>query len=175
MIMISMHVDSPFEPLVDWRRLSTKAQATLRHQGLAVTDAPDAPPLCTIVFTDDERVRELNRSFRSIDAPTDVLSFPNQNFTGCASPLSPSKSETDQSAVTLILPEEFTKDTAAYLGDIIIAVPYTQRQALAEHRTLDSELDLLVVHGMLHLLGYDHDTAEDEARMWAIQDEILNG
>jgi probable rRNA maturation factor len=64
-------------------------------------------------------------------------------------------------------------DAAPYLGDIVIAVPYSRRQAAALGRSLDDELRLLVVHGVLHLLGYDHASPEEEARMWARQDEIL--
>jgi probable rRNA maturation factor len=62
---------------------------------------------------------------------------------------------------------------ALYLGDIVIAVPYTRQQAATLGRTLRDELRLLAVHGALHLLGYDHATAEDETRMWARQDAFL--
>jgi probable rRNA maturation factor len=60
-----------------------------------------------------------------------------------------------------------------YLGDIVIACPYAARQAAALDRTLREELRLLVVHGVLHLLGYDHASAEEEAAMWARQRAIL--
>ena len=62
---------------------------------------------------------------------------------------------------------------AAYLGDILIAFPYTVRQAARHGNAVDAELRLLAVHGTLHLLGYDHDTPEAEAVMWAIQEAML--
>ena len=64
---------------------------------------------------------------------------------------------------------------AAYLGDIVIALPFTRRQAAALNRPLIDELRLLAVHGVLHLLGYDHAEPEEEAVMWAKQDAILAG
>lgn len=62
---------------------------------------------------------------------------------------------------------------ANYLGDIIIALPYTRRQAATLGRRLRDELRLLTVHGVLHLLGYDHAEPDEEASMWARQDAIL--
>src|SRR5574341_1705851 len=101
----------------------------------------------TIVLTDDARLHELNRDDLRIDAPTDVLSFP--------------ASETD--------PET----GARYIGDILISVPRAQTQADAAGHPLESELQLLVVHGVLHLLGHDHARANDKAQMWKAQTEIL--
>ena len=101
----------------------------------------------TIVLTDDVRLQELNRDYLGLDAPTDVLSFP--------------ASETD--------PET----GARYIGDILVSVPRAQAQADAAGHPLKSELQLLVVHGVLHLLGHDHAQAEEKARMWKAQAEIL--
>lgn len=101
----------------------------------------------TIVLTDDVRLTELNREYLGIDAPTDVLSFP--------------ASETD--------PETGTR----YLGDILISIPRAKSQAEAAGHPLESEVQLLVVHGMLHLLGHDHADAEEKAHMWKAQGEIL--
>jgi probable rRNA maturation factor len=64
-------------------------------------------------------------------------------------------------------------ETASYLGDILIALPYVRRQAAGLGRELKSELRLLAVHGTLHLLGYGHAEPEEEAIMWARQDAIL--
>jgi probable rRNA maturation factor len=115
----------------------------------------DPATTLTVVVTDDVHVRDLNRQFRGIDTPTDVLSFP-------ADPL-PERT-----------PDTIDEETEApYLGDLIIAYPYTQQQALEADHELDDELVLLVVHGTLHLLGYDHDSAENEADMWATQAELL--
>lgn len=101
----------------------------------------------TVVLTDDARLQQLNREYLGIDAPTDVLSFP--------------ASETD--------PET----GARYIGDLLISVPRAQAQADAAGHPLESELQLLVVHGVLHLMGYDHAQVEDKARMWKAQAEIL--
>jgi probable rRNA maturation factor len=64
-------------------------------------------------------------------------------------------------------------DEAPYLGDIAISVPMAKRQAKAGGHSLKSELQLLTVHGTLHLLGYDHEEAEEKKLMWAAQSSIL--
>jgi probable rRNA maturation factor len=101
----------------------------------------------SILLTDDARLQALNQKYLGIDAPTDVLSFP--------------ASETD--------PET----GAPYLGDILISVPRAQAQAEAAGHPLEAEVQLLVVHGVLHLLGHDHADANEKARMWKAQAEIL--
>ncbi|MBN1566164.1 MAG: rRNA maturation RNase YbeY [Anaerolineae bacterium] len=112
----------------------------------------------SLVITDDATIQQMNRQFRAVDAPTDVLSFP---------------------ADPVAVPEDVLDDDpdlAAeedYLGDLILALPYIQQQAAAEQHTLSDELTLACIHGTLHLLGYDHDSAENQAAMWAIQAELL--
>jgi probable rRNA maturation factor len=101
----------------------------------------------SVVITGDEQIRQLNHQFLGIDAPTDVLSFP--------------ADEVD--------PESGNP----YLGDILIAFPYAQAQATTAGHTIGDELQLLVVHGVLHLLGYDHGQEADRIRMWAAQAELL--
>lgn len=114
----------------------------------------------TVVITDDEAVRALNQQFRGVDAPTDILSFP--------ADLPPDLP--DDLAADLELDED---DMTPYLGDLIIAYPYTRHQAAESGHDLSDELVLLVIHGTLHLLGYDHDTPENEADMWETQAELL--
>ncbi len=99
----------------------------------------------TIAVTDDAEVAELNQRYRGIDAPTDVLSFPMDSMPG---------------------------DTP-YLGDLVIAYPYARAQAEREGHRMSDSLALLVVHGTLHLLGYDHDTPEQRAAMWSAQEQAL--
>jgi probable rRNA maturation factor len=101
----------------------------------------------TIVLTDDDQLRELNLDYLGIDAPTDVLSFP--------------ASESD--------PET----GARYLGDILISVDRAAQQAQVAGHSLQAEAQLLVVHGTLHLLGHNHADAEQKARMWVAQAEVL--
>jgi len=119
--------------------LERAAQATLTHQS--------ADGDLTIVLTDDAQLRELNRDYIGIDAPTDVLSFP--------------ASETD--------PETARR----YLGDILISVSRAATQAQTAGHTLEAEVQLLVIHGTLHLLGHDHAGDEEKVRMWKAQAEVL--
>ncbi|MAS35651.1 MAG: rRNA maturation RNase YbeY [Anaerolineaceae bacterium] len=127
---------------VDATRLQEAAQVVLDQE--AASDAG-----LTIVITDDAAVAALNRQYRGVDAPTDVLSFP-----------------ADEPMVD-------EPDGPPYLGDLIIAYPYAQAQAAREAHDLADSLALLVAHGTLHLLGYDHDTAARRAEMWAAQDTAL--
>lgn len=103
----------------------------------------------SIVLTNDDEIRQLNQQFRGIDSPTDVLSFPDDASSDPAEIQEP------------------------YLGDLILALPYIQRQASAEQHAVSDELVLAVIHGTLHLLGYDHDTAENQRAMWNKQSEAL--
>lgn len=111
-----------------------------------VQQAVVPPATLTILLTGDDQLQQLNRDFRGYNQTTDVLSFADGSE----------------------LP-----DVGRYLGDIAISVPQAQRQADAGGHTLEAELRLLTVHGVLHLLGHDHaDTAEKE-RMWQAQAAIL--
>ena len=103
----------------------------------------------TVVISDDAQVAQLNLQFRGIDAPTDVLSFP-----AGEPPIS--------------LP-----NAPHYLGDLVIAYPYAAAQAEREGHSVQESLVLLVVHGTLHLLGYDHDDMTHRSAMWAAQERAL--
>ncbi len=103
----------------------------------------------TLFLTGDEHIQQLNRNYLGHDRPTDVLSFP----AGAPMP--------------------GMANMAAYLGDIIIALPYAARQAAAAGHTTDAECQLLAVHGTLHLLGYDHADPDEKAEMWAAQTAVL--
>ncbi|GAH27302.1 unnamed protein product [marine sediment metagenome] len=101
----------------------------------------------TIILTDDAQIHELNKQYRGIDAPTDVLSFPS--------------GDTDPDSKLL------------YLGDVVISYPRAQAQAEARGHPVEAELQLLVVHGVLHLSGYNHVEAQGKSGMRAAQAEIL--
>ncbi len=102
----------------------------------------------SIIITDNDLLQELNREYLGIDAPTDVLSF---NV------------------------DEIDPETGNYyLGDIIISYQKANEQAVTAGHEIQSELSLLVIHGVLHLLGMDHDTPESQEPMWKIQDQILS-
>ena len=101
----------------------------------------------SIVLENDLFLQQLNHRYLGINAPTDVLSFPAGHI------------DPDTNSV--------------YLGDVIISVPRAQSQATAGNHTLADELQLLVVHGVLHLIGFDHVGDEDKKNMQATQDAIL--
>ena len=103
----------------------------------------------SIVLTNDETIHIYNREFRNVDRPTDVLSFP--------------ADEGDD----LIAPPD------GFLGDIMISVPTAIRQGAELGHSTERELAFLTVHGMLHLLGYDHMEPSDEEVMFARQREIM--
>jgi probable rRNA maturation factor len=108
-----------------------------------------APDLAlTVVIGDDALLQANNLQFLGIDAPTDVLSFP----------------------------AEYTDPDSheQYLGDILISLPRAEQQAAAGGHTLVEELQLLIVHGVLHLLGHDHAEAEQTRHMQAAQDAVMN-
>lgn len=102
----------------------------------------------TIVLTDDVQLHELNREYLNVDAPTDVLSFP--------------------------AGEEDPETGIPYLGDILISIPRAAQQAQAAGHPVEAEVQLLVVHGTLHLLGHDHAGAKEKARMWNSQSEVMS-
>ncbi len=133
---------------VDAEDLRRALAATLQAEG-----QPEGE--LTLVIAEDEAVADLNRTYLGIDAATDVLSFPAQ-------------APETEAAGFVSAPE-----MASYLGDIIIALPYTRRQAEELGRSLRAELRLLAVHGALHLLGYDHAERAEATAMWAQQEAIL--
>ncbi len=104
----------------------------------------------SIIFVDNEKIHELNKQFRGVDRPTDVISFALEDA------------------------EEEFLSTIRVLGDIYISIPKMQEQAKEYGHSEKRELAFLVVHGLLHLLGYDHQTEEEEKVMFQIQEEMLN-
>ncbi|MFE4711315.1 MULTISPECIES: rRNA maturation RNase YbeY [unclassified Paenibacillus] len=115
-----------------------------------------------LTFVDNERIHELNREYRGIDRPTDVLSF------------AMNESAEDEPEIIYELEEgETLEDVPEVLGDIIISVPRAQEQALEYGHSLERELGFLFVHGFLHLLGYDHQDEASEAEMMSKQEHVL--
>ncbi|MGB9619798.1 MAG: rRNA maturation RNase YbeY, partial [Armatimonadota bacterium] len=103
----------------------------------------------SVLLADDESIRALNKQYRGVDAPTDVLAF------------------------SQLEGEDFGREGGNVLGDVVISVETAHRQAQDHGHSLEDEIDLLLVHGLLHLLGYDHEKPEDERRMFLRQDELL--
>jgi len=106
----------------------------------------------TIAVTGEEQVRRLNRDYRGVDAPTDVLAFGEMR---------------DRDA--FVTPP----GDVLYLGDVVISYPRAVEQAAEYVHPLDDELVILVIHGVLHLLGYDHETPTDKEDMWRVQERAL--
>jgi len=139
---IGIHVEEEFRGVVNqgWARRIT--QTVLKTEGVV-------PPYeVSLVFTDSETVKQLNRDYRGVDEPTDVLAFY----------MLPQKEEADDS---FALPP----DGVTRLGEIIISYPQAVEQAREQGHATEKELALLVIHGILHLLGYDHEAAEEESKM----------
>lgn len=101
----------------------------------------------TVVLTDDAALRQLNQDHRGLDQPTDVLSFP--------------------------MDEADPDSGLPYLGDVVISTERAQVQAEEEGHSLSAELALLTVHGVLHLVGYDHQDPERQQEMWDLQSKVL--
>lgn len=147
--MLTLCRENGKNPMINLELDGTFPRELIERAANAALAHQSAPPMCdlTIVLTDDARIQELNRDYLGIDAPTDVLSFP--------------ASETD--------PET----GSPYLGDILISLPYAAKSAQKAGHPLEAEVQLLVVHGVLHLLGHDHAKVREKARMWKAQAEIL--
>lgn len=101
----------------------------------------------SLVISDDEAIQQLNRQYLGIDAPTDVLSFPTET--------------------------SFPGFDPTYLGDIMVSYPYAAAQAAQRGHAAMDEVVLLTVHGVLHLLNFDHDTHAAKETMWTVQAQIM--
>ena len=130
-------------------RLLPLALARLVQRGLA-------PSTCEVSVTlvDDARIQELNRTYRGIDAPTDVLSF--------------SQIEGDG-----IDPWNVPPGYVVPIGDIVISIPRMRAQAVDYGHSESRELGFLLIHGLLHVLGFDHETPEDAQEMRAAEEDVL--
>ena len=145
-LKVHFRIRSAFAPKARRGRLRRAVQAALESAGRECKGA------LTVVITDDVQVKELNRRYRGVDASTDVLAF------GAA----------DELDAFVPSPE-----IPAYLGDIVISYPRAVEQAAAYGHSAEEELSILVVHGVLHLLGYDHEQTGDREEMWATQSTAL--
>lgn len=114
-----------------------------------------------LTFVDNERIHELNREYRGIDRPTDVLSF------------ALNESGKDEPEIVYEV-EDSSDDIPDMLGDIIISVTRAKEQAEEYGHSLERELGFLFVHGFLHLLGYDHQDEASEAEMMGKQEQVLS-
>ncbi len=104
----------------------------------------------SIIFVDDDEIHRLNRDYRQVDRITDVISFAFEDS------------------------DDLVYNDIRVLGDIYICIPQMKRQAINYGHSEKRELSFLAVHGLLHLLGYDHMTSEDEKVMFGLQELMLD-
>ena len=144
---VDVRIEPPFRGRVrvPWLRSIVRRVLAAERPGEAIE--------ASVVITDDATVHDLNRRYRGLDEPTDVLSF------GLGDSADPS----------FALPP----DEPALLGEVVISYPTAVRQAEAEGHSVEAEVAHLLVHGVLHLLGYDHEAPEDERIMRGREGQIL--
>lgn len=139
---------------------------------LNFTDSGKIRFAVTVVIQDDAGIAEINQEFRQKDRPTDVLSFPMFDF-----PAGPGTCEIDLDLLRRILNEWPTPEASPmyHVGDVVISFETCQKQATEIGHSLLDEFQRLLVHGILHLFGYDHETsAADETCMRVLEDRLLS-
>jgi probable rRNA maturation factor len=139
--MINIQIATQFIDHIEAGIIEITARTTLNVAGI------DENTQLSVAIETDETLRELNNQFLGINAPTDVLSFPSDEFD----------------------PDE----QIHYIGDVIISYPRAETQAAKAGHEIIVEIQLLVVHGVLHLLGFDHGTDMEKQKMWLIQETTL--
>jgi len=142
---IGVKVDGRFRKAVDEDWLRGVAGRVLAAENVAQAEV-------SVVITGDVMVRDLNRRYCGEDAPTDVLSFALREGTE-----------------DFVLPP----GEAVRLGEVVISLPAARRQAKQAGHSLEREVALLIIHGLLHLMGYDHAVEADRRRMESRQDALL--
>ena len=142
-------------------KLEARGYAGFLAEALAAIEEAEGGE-AAVAFVSDRRMRELNKLFRGKDATTDVLSFPHEPDDFEATP----ESET--------LTTDHRPLTTVFLGDIVISAEQAARQAAAARLPLELEIKQLILHGLLHLCGYDHetDTGEMNARELALRNKL---
>jgi probable rRNA maturation factor len=149
---MNLHLDMNVE--INVTPEEEKALEWIKKTLAAAAEAEELPEVeVSVTVVDNETIHQMNKEYRGVDRPTDVLSFPLW--------------EPDEEWV---IDEE---ETAVPLGDLVISLPKAKEQANDYGHSLERELGFLAVHGFLHLLGYDHETKEQEKEMFARQEEIL--
>lgn len=146
-IIFSADTDNEY----DWEFLkstvSSSAEETLNTMNI------DGDVELSVTFTDNEGIWELNKLYRKVDRPTDVLSFPMYTFADGDTP---------------------SPDEPIILGDMVLSVEKAKEQAEEFGHSLKREVAFLTVHSVLHLLGYDHELSDDaEREMFRLQDSIM--
>ena len=139
--VVTIEVDDPFSAEVDLAELEQLVGHVLRGEGVA------APAEVSVWITDEDELHTLNRTYRNVDSSTDVLSFG-------------AEPEDEEAQPFVSAP-----DQPRYLGDLAVSFPHVVRQAEEYGHSRQRELSYLVTHGLLHLLGYDHEQPDEQRAM----------
>ena len=131
-----------------WTKVHDLERCVRRAAEAAMLDNDAPPSEISVVLSDDEHIRELNKHHRGMDKPTNVLSFP------------AARMKTPAGAPRI-------------LGDVVLAYETVAREAAEESKPIENHLTHLVVHGVLHLLGYDHEDDDEAEMMEARERQIL--
>jgi probable rRNA maturation factor len=148
---INISVEQGLDFFLEESWLQRIARKALEAEGIA------SPAEMGLVITDDKTIQKLNRIYRGEDKPTDVLAFHMIHGT----------------SEELELPFVGPPDGVHHLGEVVISYPQAVKQAGEQGHRVAQELALLIVHGVLHLLGYDHELPEERQQMRAEEDKIL--
>jgi len=150
-LQLSIRIEKPFIRLVNKRLMRRAVELTLACAGINYLAE------LSLVIADDDTVHELNRTYRGVDRTTDVIAFALSQ-------------QTCREAEPFVIPP----DAVIHLGEVIISYPQARRQAEEQHHSIECELALLVAHGVLHLVGYDHKRPKDREKMRALEAEALS-
>lgn len=151
-IELGIRIDDPTSLTIDDNWLQQVVEKTLLAGGVRI------PAELSVVITGDQLMRQLNKKYRGIDETTDVLSFALTE-------------ESEPEAAPFVPPP----DGILHLGEVIISSPQAKRQAEEQGHSLKNEMALLITHGVLHLLGYEHDEPQREQEMRALEQMVLSG
>lgn len=147
---INVLLKKGYEPLIDIDWLSDLAARALESEGVG------RPAEISLVITDDREIKALNRKFAGEDHATDVLSFPMVHLT-------------ELEKAGFVAPP----DEVRHLGEVVISYETASRQAAEHGKAVEDEIAHLLFHGILHVLGYDHAEAQEEATMRAREEALL--
>ena len=143
---IAIKIDRPYGPEVKRAWLKRVIVEALGMEKVADAEV-------SLIITSDERIHEINRAYRQVDAPTDVIAF----------------ALTEETGGEFVSPP----DDILHLGEVVISYPTAVRQASEHYHSVQQELVILIVHGILHLLGYDHMLPGQAKKMQAREKDIL--
>ena len=144
---VNIQIDNSFRGSIEEDLLRRAVEETLMADGI------DSSVELGMVITSEERVRQLNQSYRSINESTDVISF-----------------ALLESGGAFVMPP----DNILHLGEVIISYPQVIRQAREQNHSVKREIVYLVIHGVLHLLGHEHEDSENDRIMRAIEAKVLS-